>query len=371
MRRERPNQKGRAAERGKTMKKALSLVLSVVMLFSLLAGCNNTADEPSASTPVTSTAPVESDTPTAEPPADATVSKPDGYPSKAISWIVPAAAGAALDLPTRALADVLDLGQPVVPENIAGASQTLGTAEAAARDADGYTLLTMANACGISMPIMGDVSYDIDDFRFIAMLAPIVQATLCVKKGSELADVDKFIEYVKNNEYQWGSPNMGGYGHFAAVSTLIQLGAYDNGMMLVYNGSNDNIMAILNNEVDFAVVDTVDAIKHLDELDVVVVLDETPYSGMPDTPIMSDYGVENLGLITGMKWIAVRKDTPNDIVEWLKQELNAAIQSDTYQQYLVDSGLGNVREYSEEELTSLLKDARVFYKQLMEETGMI
>ena len=58
---------------------------------------------------------------------------------------MPAAAGAAIDLPTRALIENLDLGENIVVENIDGASQTIGTAEAKNRDADGYTLLTAAN----------------------------------------------------------------------------------------------------------------------------------------------------------------------------------------------------------------------------------
>ena len=125
------------------------------------------------------------------------VQQPEGYPSGVVSWIAPVAAGAAVDLPTRACAELLDFGTVVV-ENIAGASQTLGTAEAASRAADGQTLLTMANACGISQPILNpELAYSLDDFRFLTMLTPSVQATICVKKGSELADIDKLLAYIK------------------------------------------------------------------------------------------------------------------------------------------------------------------------------
>ena len=150
------------------------------MALSLTACGSSSSKEPNSST---TPPPVASSTPAGDK-ADELAD----YPSGTVTWIAPVAAGAAVDLPTRACADLLTFGTVVV-ENIAGASQTLGTAEAAARDADGHTLLTMANACGISQPILNsELAYSLDDFRFLSMLTPSVQATICVKKGSDLAE---------------------------------------------------------------------------------------------------------------------------------------------------------------------------------------
>ena len=303
------------------------------------------------------------------------VPKPDNYPNGVVSWIAPVAAGAAVDLPTRACADLLDFGTVVV-ENIAGASQTLGTSEAAARPSDGQTILTMANACGISQPILNpELAYSLDDFRFLTMLTPSVQATICVKKGSNLADIDALLDYMKTESYIYALPNAGGYADIAAASMLDQIGALDKAIKMVYDGSNGAIAAVLNGEALFSCSDATDAVKHLDELDVVAILDSEPCSILPGVPVLGDYGIENLHVITGLKWVAVRSDTPNDIAEFIKEKINEAIASEEYQTYLKTMGFlaedAVFEIIPEEEVTEIISDAGVIYKQVMEKTGMI
>ena len=340
-------------------KKLLSLLLALAMALAM-AACDSSTDEDSTG----------GDSQQAEETADPL----DGYPSGTVTWIAPVAAGAAVDLPTRACADLLTFGTVVV-ENIAGANQTLGTAEAAARAADGLTLLTMANACGISQPILNpELSYTLDDFRFLTMLTPSVQATICVKKGSDVSDIDSFLEYIQSNDFVYALPNAGGYADIAAATTLDQLGV-DGGTRMVYDGSNGAITAVLNGEALFSCTDSTDAVKHLDELDVVAIFDASPCPILPDVPMLSDYGIENLDVITGLKWVAVRADTPAEIADYLKEQLNAAISSPEYQEYLVTMGFlpeGETFEVmSEEEVTEIVETAGTVYREVMEKTGMI
>ena len=359
------------------MKKALAMILALVMLAACIGGCGT---QPAPAAP--SEAPAEASAAPAETPAEApeetddgSVKQPDGYPSGTVTWIAPAAAGAAVDLATRACADLLTFGTVVV-ENIAGASQTLGTAEAAARPADGYTLLTMANACGISQPIMNpELSYKLDDFRFLTMLTPSVQCTICVKKGGDINNIEDLIKYIQGNEFSYALPNAGGYADIAAASALDQLGAWDNGNRMIYNGSNDAIAAVLNGECLFSCSDSTDAVKHLDELEVLAIFDASPCAILPGVPVLSDYGVEDLELLTGMKWVAIRKDTPDEIVEYVKAELNKTISSEEYQNYLKSMGFlaedAVFEIVSEEEMTQIVTDAGVVYRAIMEKVGLI
>ena len=359
------------------MKKALAMILALVMLAACIGGCGT---QPAPAAP--SEAPAEASAAPAETPAEApeetddgSVKQPDGYPSGTVTWIAPVPAGAAVDLPTRACADQLTFGTVVV-ENIAGASQTLGTAEAAARPADGYTLLTMANACGISQPILNpELSYKLDDFRFLTMLAPIVQCTICVKKGGDINNIEDLIAFIQENEFNYAVPNAGGYGDIAAASALDQLGAWDNGNRMVYNASNDAIAAVLNGECLFSCTDSTDAVKHLDELEVLAVFDTEPCAILPGVPVLSDYGVEDLELLIGLKWVAIRKDTPDEIVEYVKAELNKAIASEEYQNYLKTMGFlaedAVFEIVSEEEITDIVTGAGVLYREIMEKVGLI
>jgi tripartite-type tricarboxylate transporter receptor subunit TctC len=67
------------------------------------------------------------------------------YPSRPITMIVPFAAGSAVDVIGRAVAERMrvSLGKPVIIENATGAEGNTGTGRAAHARSDGYTLISV------------------------------------------------------------------------------------------------------------------------------------------------------------------------------------------------------------------------------------
>src|SRR5262249_11231877 len=67
----------------------------------------------------------------------------ESWPTRAITWVVPFAAGGVTDLVSRKIAELLRarLGQTVVVENRPGAGGTIGTEYVARAQPDGYTVL--------------------------------------------------------------------------------------------------------------------------------------------------------------------------------------------------------------------------------------
>ena len=65
------------------------------------------------------------------------------YPSRPVTMIVPFGAGGPADTIGRIVAEGMrgSLGQPVVVENVVGASGTIGVGRVAGAPADGYTLV--------------------------------------------------------------------------------------------------------------------------------------------------------------------------------------------------------------------------------------
>jgi tripartite-type tricarboxylate transporter receptor subunit TctC len=70
------------------------------------------------------------------------IAQAQSYPSRPITFVVPFGAGGPVDTLARILSDAMrtSLGQPVIIENVTGASRTRGVARAARAAPDGYTV---------------------------------------------------------------------------------------------------------------------------------------------------------------------------------------------------------------------------------------
>lgn len=105
--------------------------------------------------------------------ATAAFASAQSYPHKAITLVVPYPAGAAVDRTGRALGLELQkrLGQPVVIENIGGASGTIGAKRVQRAEADGYTLLIGTVNDMVVAPAVLKAGYTSKDFTPIARLS--------------------------------------------------------------------------------------------------------------------------------------------------------------------------------------------------------
>src|SRR5438105_2881197 len=98
------------------------------------------------------------------------------YPNKNIHIIVPFAAGSATDVAARLIGDKLNAawGQPVVVENRPGAGGTIGIAQTAKADADGYTLAVVSTGHVVNEVLYNDLPYDtLGDLSGVAPLASL------------------------------------------------------------------------------------------------------------------------------------------------------------------------------------------------------
>lgn len=305
--------------------------------------------------------------------AQAEAVKPEGYPSGDIRWIVPAKAGAVLDISTRALLEGADLGGTVVIENIPGASNVIGTLEASQRPADGMTILTGNTSALILLPMMTEAGYDPADFRTIALLRPL--GTYCVTVGpnSALDTAQDWIDLVKSGErFTYTVPNAGNATHLAITKALDAMGV-TTGVYVPYNGTSEAQAAILNGEIDFAVLDTPDMMARaaVGDVKVLLVLNDKADPLAPNVPVIADFGVEGIDCFFGFQCVAVLKDTPDEVVEWIKSQINAQMATPEYQKYLTDSGCGIMQIMSEEELTGIITNARSVYAELLKDMNMV
>ena len=99
----------------------------------------------------------------------------EAYPSRTITIVVPYTSGGGVDSVARILAQDLQasLGQPVIVDNVPGASGMIGAQRVARADPDGYNLLLSAAGEIAVNPHLKKMSYDPQ--RDLAPISLVVQ----------------------------------------------------------------------------------------------------------------------------------------------------------------------------------------------------
>ncbi len=122
------------------------------------------------------------------------------FPAKAVKIVVAYAPGGATDVVTRAVAQRLSpvWGQPVIVENKAGANTNIAAAEVAKAAADGYTLLSTAEATFAVNPfVYAKLPFDpVKDYVPVSGLG-IIQQVLAVHPSVPYASVGELIAAAK------------------------------------------------------------------------------------------------------------------------------------------------------------------------------
>ena len=139
------------------------------------------------------------------------------FPTKAVRIVVPFAAGGALDVVTRVVAEQLQARwrQPVVVENRAGASGNLGAELVARAEADGHTLLASPPPpLAVNQFLFKSMAYKPSDFAIVAILASAPNV-LIARSGIPASSVRELIVLAKGSarKLSYASTGRGGTPH--------------------------------------------------------------------------------------------------------------------------------------------------------------
>ncbi len=123
------------------------------------------------------------------------------WPSRPITIIVPYPAGGVTDNVVRLLADRMKdtLGQPVIVENVSGASGTIGAARVARADPDGYMILLGNSEAFVATPATMALPYDPStDFAPIILL-PSYPFLMVTPTSVPATTLPELIAWIKDN----------------------------------------------------------------------------------------------------------------------------------------------------------------------------
>jgi tripartite-type tricarboxylate transporter receptor subunit TctC len=175
------------------------------------------------------------------------------YPNRPIRIVVSWPPGGGADIPMRLAAPAMQqfLGQPIVLENRAGASGSVGAGVVAQSAADGYTALADTAAGTVNQLLIPGLPYD-----FATSLAPVSQMVksplICVVRADHPAkDLPALLARLKTSPGQipYASSGTGTATHLAPALLLRQSGVTANHVS--YRGGAASIAGILAGDAEF------------------------------------------------------------------------------------------------------------------------
>ena len=253
------------------------------------------------------------------------------FPTGRLKIVAPFAPGGGVDLVARLLAQQLEkrFGQPVIVENIVGATGQLGVDHVAKAGPDGHTVVNAASgAVAINVHLV-KLPYDpLKDLTLVTrtVLAP---TALAVNPSVPAKTLQEFIAYVKVNpgKVSYGTSGIGSQLHIAG-ELLKQRTGIDM-VSIPYRGTNPTTLALVSGEVQAAVSDLSTLIPQAEagKVRILALMDSRRASFAPDIPTVAESGVP--GFVAGA-WLGLLANggTPPDVVRrWHKEVadiLNAA-----------------------------------------------
>ena len=172
------------------------------------------------------------------------------YPDRAITLVIPFAAGGSTDVVGRLVAERMgaELGQQIVVQNVAGAGGSLGAGQVAKADADGYTILMGTVATHALNPlILKQKPYDpVADFAPVSLLV-LVPNVLAVNPQLPANTVQELIDLAKTEPLAYASSGNGTPLHLSGE--LFKAMAGVDITHIPYKGSGPALTDVLGNQV--------------------------------------------------------------------------------------------------------------------------
>jgi tripartite-type tricarboxylate transporter receptor subunit TctC len=274
-------------------------------------------------------------------PAVSSIAWAQAYPSRPITMVVPVPAGGQMDSIARIVAERMRtaLGQPIVVENVTGASGTIGVGRVARAAPDGYTLVYGAWATQVVNGAVYALQYDlVNDFEPIA-LTSITPWLIAAKAGVPASDLKGLIAWLKANpdKASAGTSGAGGPGHIGGV--LFQKLSGTRFQFVPYRGMTPAMQDLVSGQINIMIADPASAMPQFraGRIKAFAVTANRRLAVAPDIPTVDEAGLPGFYLAP---WhgIWAPKGTSKAIIGKLNAAVVDALADPAVRQRLVDLG---------------------------------
>ncbi len=272
----------------------------------------------------------------------ATSAAANPYPNKPVRVVVPFSAGGGTDIIARVVAERLSdrFGRQFVVHNVPGAGGSIGAAQVARAEPDGYTLLVwhigMISAAQVYKPLPYDTQ---TAFTPITLLSSATNL-LAVNMQLPVKDFKDFVALAKSKpgELNYGSSGIGGADHLAGE--LLQRVAGISTTHVPYRGGGPATTAAVGGEVQFVTgtASQVMTMLRADRLRPLLVMQKTREPSLPNVPTAVEAGYPDLDYST---WFALwgPAGMPADVVSSLNSAVREVLQRDEVKALLANAGV--------------------------------
>jgi tripartite-type tricarboxylate transporter receptor subunit TctC len=243
---------------------------------------------------------------------------------------VPFTAGSATDIVARLIGEKLNAawGQPVVVENKPGAGGTIGIAQTAKSDPDGYTFVVVSTGHAVNHVLYKDLQYDtLKDLAGVASLASlpsvlVVSPSLGVKSVKELVALVK----AKPGAYNYGTAGVGSAAHIN--SEKFNAAAGIKAVHVPLKGTPPILTETMAGRVHFSWVPTLSSMGLLKDGKLLALAVSTAKRTpvLPDVPTIAEAGYPGGQFDFWIGMLAPAK-TPREVVAKVNGEINRALRS--------------------------------------------
>ncbi|WP_244628400.1 Bug family tripartite tricarboxylate transporter substrate binding protein [Tardiphaga robiniae] len=293
------------------------------------------------------------------------------YPNRAITLVLPFAAGSGTDTTTRLIAKELGtaLNANTVIDNKAGANGSIAASFVARAPADGYTLFVTTNTTHSANPfLLKTMSYDpIKDFTPIARTGDL-PFMLVINPEIPANSVEELIALAKKEpgKYSYAS---GSSSAIVSGATFARLAKLDL-LHVPYKSSPPALTDVIAGRVSMMFVDVPTGLPHVNAKALKSLAVTTKYRSklLPDLPTMDEAGVKGFDITSWQGYLGPA-NMPKDIVVKLNAEIRKIVERPEIQKDLANRGM-EAFSGTPEEFDAFLKDQLKVWEKLITDAGI-
>jgi tripartite-type tricarboxylate transporter receptor subunit TctC len=250
------------------------------------------------------------------------------YPNRAITLLVPFAAGGATDTVARVTAQSMSklLGQPIIIENALGAGGTIGATRAARAEPDGYTLLIHHIGISTAATLYRKLSYDTK--TAFAPIGLVTNAPMTIIGRPDLPPntLAELVTYIKANgdKMTFGNAGLGAASHLCGLLFMTAVGKEI--LTVPYKGNAPIMNDLIGKQIDISCDQTTNTTAPIASklIKSYAITTKTRLGSMPDLPTADEAGLKGFE-VGAWHGIYAPKGTPDDIIQKLAKTLQEAL----------------------------------------------